>query len=35
MQAVKGKQLFELTSQEELVCYKQLKDYFEQMYFAN
>lgn len=35
MQRVNGKKLFELTSQSESLCYKQLKDYFEQMYFAN
>jgi len=35
MQASKGKQLFELTCKEEVICYEQLKDYFEQMYFAN
>ncbi len=30
-----GKTLFELTAEEEAVCYKALEAYFEQMYFAN
>ena len=35
MQRVNGAQLFELTSSSEAICYSKLKDYFEQMYFAN
>jgi len=35
MQRVKGSALFELTSKSESICYAKLKDYFEQMYFAN
>tara|TARA_R110001592_G_C13171346_1_gene749885 strand:+ start:441 stop:569 length:129 start_codon:yes stop_codon:yes gene_type:complete len=32
---VKGAMLFELSGKDEVVCYAQLKEYFEQMYFAN
>lgn len=32
---VKGAMLFELSGKDEVVCYSQLKDYFDQMYFAN
>lgn len=35
MLRVKGAMLFELSSKDEIVCYGQLKQYFEQMYFAN
>jgi hypothetical protein len=35
MLRVKGAMLFELSGKDEVVCYAQLKDYFEQMYFAN
>ena len=35
MLRVKGAMLFELSGKDEIVCYAQLKDYFEQMYFAN
>ena len=30
-----GKTLFTLTSEDEGLCMKELKNYFEQMYFAN
>ena len=35
MLRVKGAMLFELSGKDEAICYAQLKDYFEQMYFAN
>lgn len=35
MLRVKGAMLFELSGKDEVVCYEQLKNYFEQMYFAN
>ncbi len=35
MLRVKGAMLFELDGKDELVCYAELKDYFDQMYFAN
>lgn len=35
MLRVKGALLFELSGKDEVVCYEMLKDYFEQMYFAN
>jgi len=35
MRTTKGACLFELTTESETLCYAKLKDYFEQMYFAN
>lgn len=35
MQRLDGAKLFELTTETEAVCYSKLKDYFEQMFFAN
>ncbi|GEM_PF-1831280 len=35
MKKVMGSKLFELTSDSESRTYASLKDYFEQMYFAN
>ena len=35
MKLSEGNKLFTLTSKDEGVCLEQLKDYFEQMYFAN
>lgn len=32
---VEGATLFKLSAQEEHVCYEKLKQYFDQMYFAN
>ena len=35
MLRVKGAMLFELDGKDEMACYAKLKDYFDQMYFAN
>ena len=35
MLRVKGAKLFELSGKNEAICYAQLQEYFEQMYFAN
>ncbi len=35
MRTTEGNTLFELTSAEEVVCYAELRAYFDSMYFAN
>lgn len=35
MKISNGSQLFVLTSKDEGRCFEQMKDYFDQMFFAN